>query len=193
MEPELAVGVIVGSVRPGRRGEAVARWVQGRAARRGGLAAEVVDIAAYNLPVLDEPLPAAYGRYEKPHTKAWADAIASFDAYVFVTPEYNRSIPGPLKNAIDYLYREWHDKAAGFVSYGVDAGGARAVEHLRVVMGELQVADVRAQVALSLSADFDGEDFTPGPERDRELDVLLDQLTAWGGALRALRRPATAR
>ncbi|GAB3161862.1 NADPH-dependent FMN reductase [Microbispora hainanensis] len=192
MQHELAVAVIVGSVRPGRRGEAVARWVQGRAARRERLAAEVVDIAGYHLPVLDEPWPAAYGRYDRPHTKAWADAIARFDAYVIVTPEYNRSIPGPLKNAIDYLYREWHNKAAGFVSYGIDAGGARAVEHLRVVMGELQVADVRAQVALSLAADFDGEDFAPGPRRDRELDVLLDQLTAWGTALRGVRRPAAA-
>ncbi|MEV4326944.1 NADPH-dependent FMN reductase [Microbispora rosea] len=192
MQPELTLAVIVGSVRPGRRGEAVARWVQGRAARREHLAAELVDIADYHLPVLDEPWPAAHGRYDRPHTKAWADAIARFDAYVFVTPEYNRSIPGPLKNAIDYLYREWHNKAAGFVSYGIDAGGARAVEHLRVVMGELQVADVRAQVALSLAADFDGEDFTPGPGRDRELDVLLDQLTAWGAALRAVRRPAAA-
>ncbi|SHL40376.1 NAD(P)H-dependent FMN reductase [Pseudonocardia thermophila] len=190
---ELQVGIVVGSVRPGRRGTAVARWVHEHAARRAGLAAEIVDIADYDLPVLDEPLPAAYGRYAQPHTEAWADAIAAFDAYVFVTPEYNRSIPGPLKNAIDFLYAEWHDKAAGFVSYGIDAGGARAVEHLRVVMGELRVADVRAQVALSLEADFSGEEFIPRPDRGRQLDALLDQLAAWGAALRTVRHPAAVR
>jgi NAD(P)H-dependent FMN reductase len=184
---ELRVAVIVGSVRPGRRAEPVARWVLGRANRREGIAAELVDIVEYGLPVLDEPLPAAYGQYQNPLTKAWADAIAAFDAYVFVTPEYNRSIPGPLKNAIDHLYQEWHNKAAGFVSYGIDAGGARAVEHLRVVMGELQVADVRAHVALSLSTDFAGDAFTPGPPRERQLDVLFDQLIAWGTALRTIR------
>lgn len=188
MDHALRVAVILGSVRPGRKAEAVGRWVQRHAARRPGVEIELVDIAAYRLPVLDEPLPAAYGRYARPHTKAWADTIATFDGYVFVTPEYNRSIPGPLKNAIDYLYAEWHNKAAGFVSYGIDAAGTRAVEHLRVVMGELQVADVRAQVALSLNGDFDGDAFAPAPHRDRQLDTMLDQLIAWSRALRSVRR-----
>ncbi|MEV4760869.1 NAD(P)H-dependent oxidoreductase [Micromonospora sp. NPDC049559] len=188
MAQALRLAVILGSVRPGRKAEAVGRWVHRRARRRDGIAVELVDVAAHQLPVLDEPLPAAYGRYERPHTKAWSETIASFDGYVFVTPEYNRSIPGPLKNAIDYLYGEWHDKAAGFVSYGIDAAGTRAVEHLRVVMSELRIADVRAQVALSLSADFDGDTFRPLPHRDRELDVLLDQLTTWSRALRTVRR-----
>ncbi|MGH3656573.1 MAG: NADPH-dependent FMN reductase, partial [Micromonosporaceae bacterium] len=113
MTHDTTLAVIVGSVRPGRRGEAIARWVQQRAEQRNGTVVELVDIADYQLPVLDEPSPAAYGRdsYEMPHTKAWSDTIARYDAYLFVTPEYNRSIPGPLKNAIDYLYQEWHNKA----------------------------------------------------------------------------------
>ena len=89
------------------------------------------------------------GQYSKPHTNAWAAKIASFDGYVFVTPEYNHGISGALKNAIDFLYREWNNKVAGFVSYG-GAGGARAVEQLRLVMAELQIANVRTQVLLSL-------------------------------------------
>jgi NAD(P)H-dependent FMN reductase len=93
-------------------------------------------------------------QYSKPHTKAWAAKVNAFDAYVFVTPEYNHGTSGALKNAIDYLYREWNNKAAGFVSYG-SAGGARAVEHLRLVMAELQAATVRAQVLLSLFTDFE--------------------------------------
>ena len=92
-------------------------------------------------------------QYSKPHTKAWAAKIATFDAFVFVTPEYNHSTSGALKNAIDFLYREWNDKAAGFVGYG-GAGGTRAVEHLRLIMGEIKVADVRAQVALSMHDRF---------------------------------------
>jgi NAD(P)H-dependent FMN reductase len=91
--------------------------------------------------------PPSLGQYTKPHTLAWAEKIASFDGYVFVTPEYNHSTSGALKNAIDFLYREWNNKAAGFVSYG-SVGGTRAVEHLRLVMAELQIATVRAQVAL---------------------------------------------
>jgi NAD(P)H-dependent FMN reductase len=186
----LRVAIVVGSVRPGRRALPVAQWVHERASRRGAHF-ELVDLVDHALPVLDEALPAAHGRYEHAHTKRWADRIASFDAFVFVTPEYNRSIPGPLKNAIDFLYAEWHNKVAGFVSYGIDAGGARAVEHLRLVMGELQVLDVRAQVALSLADDFDkAGEFVPGPRRGDELDRLLDQVLSLAAALRAVRTPA---
>jgi len=102
-----------------------------------------VDIADYHLPLLDEPLSPMLGQYTHAHTKAWAQTIASFDAYVFVTPEYNHSTSGALKNALDYLYHEWNNKAAGFVSYG-GAGGVRAVEHLRLILAELMVATVRA-------------------------------------------------
>src|SRR5262245_65872146 len=99
-------------------------------------------------------MPPSLGQYSQPHTKAWAAKIAEFDAFVFVTAEYNHGIPGALKNAIDFLFREWNDKAAGFVSYGGHANGSRAVEQLRLVMGELRVADVRSQVPLSLFTDF---------------------------------------
>jgi len=135
----LRVAIIVGSTRPGRKGEAVARWVHEIAASRGDAEFELVDIKDYDLPLLDEPLSAIFGRYSKDHTKAWSAKIASFDAFVFVTPEYNHATSGALKNAIDYLYHEWNNKAAGFVGYG-GAGGTRAVEHLRLVMGELMVA-----------------------------------------------------
>ena len=111
-----------------------------------------------------------------------------FDAYVFVTPEYNHSTSAALKNAIDYLYREWNDKAAGFVSYGGHGGGVRAVEHLRLIMAEVIVATVRAQVLLSLFTDFENfRTFKPDPQREKELHAMLDQVIAWGGALQALR------
>jgi NAD(P)H-dependent FMN reductase len=187
----LRIGIITGSTRPGRNNEAVADWVYRIAKERKDAEFELVDIASYKLPLLDEPMPPLFARYSHDHTKAWSEKIASFDAYMFVTPEYNHSTSGALKNAIDYLYREWNNKAAGFVSYGGHAGGARAVEHLRLIMAELMVATVRGQVLLSLFSDFENfKTFRPGPQREKELNTMLDQLVAWGGALKALRSKA---
>ena len=181
------VGIIVGSTRPGRKADAVARWVHEIAKKRSDASFEVVDIADFKLPLLDEPMPPAMGQYANPHTKAWAAKIGSFDAFVFVTPEYNHSTSGALKNAIDFLFKEWNDKAAGFVGYGA-AGGTRAVEHLRLVMGEVKVADVRAQVALSLFSDFENYvTFKPAPHQERTVTAMLDDLVAWGGALKTMR------
>jgi NAD(P)H-dependent FMN reductase len=183
----LNIGIIIGSTRPGRKAEAVARWVHGIATRRTDASFEVVDIADFHLPLLDEPFPSTMNRYEKPHTKAWAAKFATFEAFVFVTPEYNHSVPGALKNAIDFLYREWNDKAAGFVSYS-GAGGTRAVEHLRQILGEIRIATVRSQVALSLITDFENfATLKPGARREAEIGAMLDDLVAWGGAIRAIR------
>ena len=181
------IAIILGSTRPNRNGEAVAKWVYEIACKRSDATFELVDIKEYNLPLLDEPIPASQGKYSKEHTKKWAAKIDSFDAYIFVTPEYNHSIPGALKNAIDFLYKEWNNKAAGFVSYG-SAGGSRAVEHLRLVMAELMIADVRAQVMLSLATDFvNYSEFKPDIRHLQEVNTLLDQVIAWGNALKTLR------
>ncbi|MFC7586616.1 NADPH-dependent FMN reductase [Nonomuraea antimicrobica] len=150
----IKVVVIIGSIRPGRNGEAVARWAHDLATGRDDASFELVDLKGFNLLHLDEALPPATGHYADAHTRAWAAKIASFDAYVFVIPEYNHSTSGGLKNAIDFLYVEWNDKAAAFVGHS-SAGGVRAVEHLRLIMGELPVADVRTQIALSLATDFE--------------------------------------
>jgi NAD(P)H-dependent FMN reductase len=183
----IRVAIITGSTRPGRNNEAVARWVDDIAKERSDAEFELVDIAAIDLPLLDEAVPPSIGQYSHAHTKAWAEKIASFDAYVFVTPEYNHGTSGALKNAIDYLFREWNNKAAGFVSYG-SAGGARAVEQLRLVMGELMVADVRAQVMLSLFTDFENfSKFKPDPRHIAEVNTMLDQVIAWGHALKTVR------
>ena len=183
----IRVGIIIGSTRPGRLGEGVAHWVYDIARARKDAVFEIVDLNDYRLPHLDEPLPPSMGQYTQAHTRAWSEKIASLDAFVFVTPEYNHSTSGVLKNAIDYLYHEWNNKAAGFVSYG-SAGGVRAVENLRLVMGELQVADVRAQVSFSLFTDFENfRSFRPDPSKETALGTMLDQLVAWGTALRPLR------
>src|ERR1700726_3243725 len=173
------IGIILGSPRPSRNGEQVARWVLEIAARRDDAEFELVDLRDYPLPHLDEPLPPSMGQYANDHTKAWAQKIASFDGFVIVTPEYNHSTSGVLKNAIDYLYAEWNNKAAAFVSYGA-LGGARAIEHLRAISSELQIAHVRQQLSFSMWTDFvNFSTFAPGPQHTEAAVVLFDQLETW--------------
>lgn len=182
------IAVIIGSTRPGRNGEQVAKWVQETASRRTDAEFELVDLLDFKLPHLDEAMPASLGQYANAHTQAWAAKVAEFDGYIFVTPEYNHSTSGALKNALDFVYGEWNNKAAGFVSYGASAGGSRAVEHLRLIAGELQLADVRAQLALSLISDFENFSvFKPTLQHEAALGVVLDQTVAWSGALQNLR------
>jgi NAD(P)H-dependent FMN reductase len=183
----LRIGIVVGSTRPGRRAPSLAEWILGIAGDRKDVTFEIVDIQDYDLPVLDEPMPPSMGNYTQAHTKKWAAKVASLDGFVFVTPEYNHSISGALKNAIDFVYAEWNNKAAGFVSYGT-TGGARAVEHLRGIMAEVQVADVRAHVSLSLFTDFENfSTFKPADWHLVQVNTMLDQLVLWSGALKTVR------
>jgi NAD(P)H-dependent FMN reductase len=185
---DLRIGIILGSTRPGRNGEQVARWVLEQAQQRDDAAYELIDLLDYNLPHLDEAMPPAMGQYSQPHTRAWAEKIDSLDGFVFVTPEYNHSTSSALKNAIDFIYREWNNKAAGFVSYGSSSAGTRAVEHLRLIVGELQIADVRAQLGISLATDFENySTFVPKDQHAATLATVLDQLVSWSGAMKAVR------
>ena len=181
------IAVVVGSTRPGRRSRQVAEWVLRRAREHGGAEFAMLDIADFDLPLLDEPMPPSLGNYEHGHTKRWAAAVREFDGFIFVTAEYNHSVPGALKNALDFIYAEWNNKAAGFVSYG-SAGGVRAVENLRLIAAELQMADVRAQVALPFATDFQEYTvFTPSKDAEQALQPLLEQLISWSTALQTVR------
>lgn len=185
----LKIGIILASVRDGRRGGQVARWVAEAAARRTDAEFELIDLLDYPLPHLETEKPALLtrGAYQDERTLAWAAAIAPCDGYVIVTPEYNHSLPGSLKNAIDHLYVEWNNKAVGFVSYGVD-GGVRSVAQLRQLCGVLQLADVVAQVSLTLAGDFEDHTvFKPRESNAKTLDMTLDCVVKWSGALAPLR------
>ena len=186
------IAIILGSTRTGRAGERVAQWVLNQARRRGDADYDLIDLAEVDLPQIDEPFPPAMGRYTHPHTQQWATTIAAYDGYVLVTPEYNHSFPGVLKNALDRVYTEWNNKAAGLVSYGVD-GGVRAVEALRPVLAALQLADVAPTVTLNLRTDFAdfGTAFTPGEHQGPALTAMLDQLLSWSKALARNRRGAS--
>ncbi len=193
----VVVGLVVGSSRPGRRGPAVARWAAEVAAghpviRAGAATVELIDLAEQRLPMLDEPVPARFGDYRHDHTRRWSAVVAACDAFIFVTPEYNHSIPAVLKNGIDYLDAEWRGKPAGVLCYGVHGGG-QAVEHLRSILTEVGMTVVPGHVELGLFADFDwsGEEssdptaqapIVPGEGRAAALTAMLtDLLTAAGG------------
>lgn len=188
----LSVAIVSGSTRPGRKSEAVSNWVHGIAAGRDDATFEIVDLCDHDLPLLDEPVPPMAGRYANPHTQKWAATITGYDAFVFVTPEYNHSTSAALKNALDYLFAEWNDKAAGFVGYGVQ-GGIRAAEQPRLVAAELKIATVRSSVSLVFGQDFEGfTDFAPRKSQQPALAGMLDEVIGWGRALRGLRLEAGA-
>lgn len=180
------IQIIVGSTRPGRIGIQVGKWVTEELKKRKDIEVELVDIEDFNLPLLDEPMPAMMKQYTKDHTKIWSEKISEADGYIFVTPEYNHSISGALKNAIDFLSSEWNNKAAGIVSYGY-AGGIRAAENLRLIMGDLQIADVTAQVLFFIGQDFENNTLKANEMHSKQLNSMLNQLVKWSEALKSIR------
>ncbi|MHA6261211.1 NADPH-dependent FMN reductase [Sporosarcina sp. CAU 1771] len=176
------IGIILGSTREGRVSPQVGAWIKELADQRGDANYTVIDIADYKLPLLGEAGGDASG------AAAWSEIIAKQDGFVFVTAEYNHSIPASLKNALDYLREEWHNKAAGIVSYGA-VGGARATEHLRGILSELLVAHVRVHPALSLFTDFEkGTNFKPAEVQAKSVNQMLDQVVSWTTALNTIRK-----
>lgn len=180
------IAIIIGSTRPQRKGEVVAKWVFEIAKKRTDAEFELIDLKEVNLPFLDEPLPAGSGKYSQPHTKAWAARIAPFDGFVFVTPEYNHSTSPALKNAIDFLFAEWRNKACGFVGYG-GVSGARAIEHLRSIVSNFEMADVRSAVGIAEFTEFQNGVFKPLPHQEKAVNDMLNQVIAWSNALAPLR------
>ncbi|SER71820.1 NAD(P)H-dependent FMN reductase [Propionibacterium cyclohexanicum] len=172
----MKVGIIVGSVRTERLGESVAQWVYELASQRGDAEYVLIDLADFRLPVFDGDSPMrSHKQYAKPEVQRWSDAIDACDGYIVVTPEYNHSVPGALKNAVDSLGPEWLGKTVGFVSYGADAG-VRAVEHWRQIVANFEMHDIRSQVSLGLFTDFNENGFAPQERRSGELTRVLDSL-----------------
>jgi NAD(P)H-dependent FMN reductase len=186
------IAIVTGSTRPGRVNKQVADWVLAQTAGRTDAEFEVVDIADFNLPLLDEAYPAAYQNYQNDHTKTWSAKISEFDGFIFVTGEYNHTVTPALTNALSYLNVEFNNKAAGIVSYG-SMGGARAAEHLRNILSELQIAHVRNQVMFSLFTDFENfADFKPTEQNAGTLAPMIDQLIPWTKAMESVRAAAVA-
>ncbi|MGJ7921764.1 NADPH-dependent FMN reductase [Neobacillus sp. LXY-4] len=178
---KLKIGIILGSTRQGRVSPQVGEWVKGIADKRGDADYEIVDIADFNLPFLGTT------DGTEPGIAAWNEKLTSLDGFVFIVQEYNHSITGALKNAIDFAREAWYNKAAGIVSYG-STGGARAAEHLRGILAEQKVADVRTHPTLSLFTDFENmSEFKPAELHLNNVNAMLEEVVAWSGALKTLR------
>lgn len=179
-------GIIIGSIREGRAAESVAQWVKEQADARGGDATyELVDLNDYNVPLNSSAVVPgmANKQYDDPAVTAWSEKIDALDGYVFVTPEYNHSVPGPFKNAFDSLGSEWSDKPVAFVGYG-SAGAIRAVEHWRHIVANLSMFDVRNQLDLGLFTEFDDNGVAPNERRPEEMTAIFDDLERIAGLLK---------
>ena len=187
MSQPLRIGIVLGSTRKGRFAERPAEWLLRIAEKREGIACEVVDLRDYPLPFFDEPISPFRAPSKNEVALRWGQKVAMLDAFVFVTGEYNHSIPASLKNALDYLYAEWNRKAAAFVSYG-NAGGARGVEQLRLMLVELQVAPLRSAGHIPGGAYIDmvrnGKTFADFPQLAPMAEGMLDDLVWWARTLR---------
>lgn len=186
--------VIAGSSRPGRFNIQPATWVAELAKKRNDVEVELVDLQEVNLPFLDEANPALMHKYEKEHTKKWAEKIGEADAYIMVTPEYNHSYAPVLKNAIDYLQYEWNNKPVAFVSYGSIAGGARAVEHLRGVAAEMRLFDIKEAIYLPNyweNLDKEGK-YQFNDRHEKTAEGMLDTLLFWAETMKEARAKMSA-
>lgn len=185
----MKIGIIMGSIREGRANTDVAEWVKKVAENyTAETEFEIVDLKDFPLPLFDEAASPAYTSDLKAseQQKPWAAKMAELDGYIFVTPEYNHGMSSVLKNALDYVYHELTDKAAGIVSYG-SAGGVRAGEQLRTVLSEFQVAHVRTHPALSIFYDWNEEGFNPSVAQKDAVETMLYQLSYWAPAMNSVR------
>jgi NAD(P)H-dependent FMN reductase len=186
----MKIQIILGSTRPNRVGERVAKWVTAAAKNQPGFQVELVDLADYDLPHFDEPISPKYNPDRQPHpaVKRLLAKVGEAEGYVIVTPEYNHSIPGVLKDALDFMDWQLDKKAVAIVGYG-SVGGARSAEHLRHIVNFLGAAVVPATVALMRPTDaidehgtFTGDTTSPyGPTA--ALAGLLKDLAWWTGTL----------
>jgi NAD(P)H-dependent FMN reductase len=187
---KLKIAIVIGTTRAARFGHKPAQWIQVIAAERDDITTEIVDLRDFPMPFFDEVASNAWVPSQNPVAQRWQQKVAEFDGYIFVTAEYNHSMPAVLKNAFDYAAPEWNKKAAGLVGYG-SVGGARAVEHLRLVAAELQLATVRTGVYIQ-GADFmavwkEGKELKDISYLQTGVKDMLDQLVWWTRALKNAR------
>ena len=183
------ISVLAGSTRPGRFNMQPAKWIYKLAKQNNDVKAELIDLAEVGLPFLDEEITPSKGQYQNEHTKKWAERIKKSDGFIFVTPEYNHSYSPALKNAIDFVFAEWHYKPVSFVSYGSLAGGARAVEHLRGVAAEIRLFDLREQILLPNYWDNLNEkgEYQFSEDQEKLANTIIENTAFWAKQMKAAR------
>lgn len=182
--------VVITSTRPRRLGMPIGDWTADAAVRHGGFKVELVDLAEFDLPLLDEPNLPRDAQYTKEHTRRWSAKVEEADAFVFVTPEYNHGPPASLVNALSYLHHEWHYKPVGFVSYGGVSAGTRSVEMIKHIVTALKMVPIPEAVSIPfVFRFFEDSHFRPEPKLDNAAMLMLDELRDWADALSGLRNP----
>jgi NAD(P)H-dependent FMN reductase len=182
------LSVIIASMREGRGGEAIARWFMPRAQAHGTFDVQLVDLKDVNLPLLSEPHHPRLKKYQQETTTAWSAIVGASDAFVFVTPEYNYTIPPALVNALDHLYHEWSYKACAFVSYGGASGGMRAVQTAKLMVTGFKMVPIVEAVNIHFYTQLMENGVFKGNEtHDKAAAVMLDELLRWTNALTPLR------
>lgn len=180
--------IITATVRPGRKGPIITKWIAGKATYHGGFNVEVLDLKEINLPMMDEPNHPSLQKYEYEHTKKWSATINEADAFIFVTSEYDFNYPAPLRNALEYLFHEWNYKAAGIVSYGGISAGTRAYNSLKSDLSSLKMAPLYTAVHIPFFTQFikDGN-LVPNDVMEKSAENLLNELTRWNKGMKIIR------
>ncbi|MGF9564998.1 NAD(P)H-dependent oxidoreductase [Neorhizobium sp. BT27B] len=189
---KLKLNIIIATTRPGRSGPAVADWVYDAAVADSRFDVELVDLADFALPLLDEPAHPAMRKYENEPTKRWSSSVDAADAFLFVSPEYDYFVPGSLVNAIQCLFHEWTYKPAAIVCYGGVSGGLRGAQELRQLLGNLNVMAINQPVPVPFYSQYQGDDgvFSPSEQIASGLGTLMTELHKWSVALKPMRQPA---
>lgn len=185
----LKLNIIIGSTRPGRVGPVIAQWLLDAAREHGQFDVELVDLADFGLPLLDEAAHPMARQYAKEPTKRWSASVASADAFVFVTPEYDYFAPAALVNSVQTLLTEWFYKPAGIVSYGGISGGLRSAQVLRQLLGNVNVHALPQVVPVPMFQQFIGDDgvFRPSDPMRDGAKGMLDELHKWAVAVKTMR------
>jgi len=180
--------VVLASVRDGRAGEAIAQWFVTRAKEHGKFDIEIADLKELNLPIMNEPQHPRLKKYVHESSKRWSGIVGGSDAFVFVTPEYNYTMPPALVNALDTLYHEWTYKPVGFVSYGGVSGGIRSVQTAKLMVTGFKMMPMVEAVNIPFYSQLmqDGV-FKSNETHDKAVGPMLDELARWSEALKSLR------
>lgn len=184
------IGIVISTTRKGRFADKPVEWLWKLASERADMQFEIVDLRQYPLPFFDEPMSPAWAPPRNEVAQRWAKKIGELDGFIFVTAEYNHGVPAVLKNALDYAFKEFNRKPAAYIGYG-GVGGARAVEHLRLINIELEMAALRASVHIGgpdfLGMFLHGKTFADSPHLEPTARAMLDELAWWARALKVAR------
>lgn len=180
--------IITATVRSGRKGPIITKWIEERARKNENFTVEVLDLKEINLPMMDEPNHPSLQKYEHEHTKRWSEKINEADAFIFVTAEYDYNYPAPLRNALEYLFHEWSYKAAGIVSYGGVSAGTRAANSLKSDLSTFRMVPLAHGIYIPFFNHLITDDkLVSNDVMDKAADALFAEIVRWSKGLKIIK------